>query len=207
LTIQGAAHGEKDDKRRANRRLRQAVKAGVREDDDPLPEAREVDDVYRWAKDGKRWFDPDESPGSMRKWGGMEETMEKLDTRTIWNFKQNKPTLIVRDLAVFGVPEDEAYRTLLIRGVFKWFSVRRKLIALKNEWKDEITWTLSAIMNAKRIKDWKRLAELRGELRILSRCREQVRELCHGPRWQAPDFDRRAREYLARISEEPDREG
>jgi len=43
----------------------------------------------------------------------------QLNPRDIWELRQNKPTLIVRDLADYGVPVPVAYSILLGRGVFK----------------------------------------------------------------------------------------
>lgn len=112
-----------------------------------------------------------------------------MTPQTIWNFKQNKPTLIVRDIREKypQIPEDFIYEILLKRGVFKWLAVRRNLIKLKDEWKNTI-----------RELNRKKTPEEKGFLKALERCRKQVRALCHSERWQAPDFDRKASEYLAR---------
>lgn len=59
-----AAQSEKSDKRIANRKLRRVTKEILRrgslEDDQILPEIREVSNVWSFAKDGKRWHDPDD---------------------------------------------------------------------------------------------------------------------------------------------------
>ena len=114
--------------------------------------------------------------------------------------RQNKPTLIARDfLNWFEIPEEETYAILLKRGVFKWLAVRRLLIKLKNAWKTEITETIERIKLAKTAGDARSLFYLRGYLKALEAHRKQVRALCHSPRVQAPDNDKRAREYLRGI--------
>jgi hypothetical protein len=49
------AASEKDDKVRANRRLRRAVRSIDLEAAEVLPDRREVSDVWSFAKDGKLW--------------------------------------------------------------------------------------------------------------------------------------------------------
>lgn len=66
------ADSDKEDKQRANRKLRAVVKrkvkeAAVDEEDLILPELREVSEVYDFAKDGKSFVDPEEYPELMRK--------------------------------------------------------------------------------------------------------------------------------------------
>jgi outer membrane cobalamin receptor len=55
------AESEKDDKRKANRRLRRKARAGQLD-----VRLREVSDVWTFEKDGKR-YDKDASPDEMRK--------------------------------------------------------------------------------------------------------------------------------------------
>ena len=63
-----AAESEKQDKRRANRRLRRQVRAILPvEPDAVLPALREVSCVWAFDKDGKRRFDPRSHPDRMRK--------------------------------------------------------------------------------------------------------------------------------------------
>lgn len=47
---------EKDDKRKANRKLRRATKIEVHKEKEVLPEAREVSNVWAFGKDGKRYL-------------------------------------------------------------------------------------------------------------------------------------------------------
>jgi len=115
----------------------------------------------------------------------------KATKENIWGFAQNKPTLIVNDI-VEKYPEIDPnflYDILLKRGVFKWFSVRRKLIKLKDIWKKEIK-----ELNHKKSKEEK------GYHKAIIKCRAEIRKLCHSERWVAPNFDRKAIEYL--ISQE-----
>ncbi len=111
-----------------------------------------------------------------------------INDRTIWQEAQNKPTLIVRDIIgrYPAVDPDFVYTVLLRRGVFKWLSVRRYLIRLKDEWKSEVR-----ALNRRKTPDQK------GYLKALERCRADVRRLCHAARWQAPDNDRHAVRWLA----------
>lgn len=112
--------------------------------------------------------------------------------KNIWTFKQNKPTLIVKDLTEKYPNIDPmfVYEVLLKRGVFKWFAVRRNLIKLKNIWKKEVV-----ELNRKKTNKEK------GYLNALIICRKEVRKLCHSERFQAPDFDRNANKYLKKLEE------
>jgi len=56
---------EKDEKRKANRALRRAVRVELDKAQDPeivdevvMPEMREVSDSWTWGKDGKRYWKP-----------------------------------------------------------------------------------------------------------------------------------------------------
>lgn len=111
---------------------------------------------------------------------------------TIWNFAQNKPSLVVHDIVTKypDVDPDFIYEVLLKRGVFKWLSVRRNLIKLKDEWKNEV-----------RILNHKKTQEEKGYYKALIKCRRCIRQLCHSDRWVAPDFDRKAIEFLQNLQE------
>ena len=50
------ARSEKADKRFANRKLRVAVRKAMRDDNEIMPELREVSNIYAFAKDGKVWW-------------------------------------------------------------------------------------------------------------------------------------------------------
>lgn len=106
---------------------------------------------------------------------------------TIWNFAQNKPSLVVQDIIdkYPDVDPNFIYQVLLQRGVFKWLSVRRDLIKLKNEWRKEI-----------RELNRKKTQKEKGYYKALLKCRVCIRQLCHSERWVAPDFDRQAKRFL-----------
>ena len=125
------------------------------------------------------------------------EYFDLLTPKGIWSIEQNKPSLIAADLELFGVPKSVTHDILLARGVYKWLSVRRKLIVLKNTWKDRINKTLSSLKDAKRADNAYEVGYLRGYLKAYEECRKEVRVLCHSDRWQAPDFDKQANLHLA----------
>lgn len=129
--------------------------------------------------------------------------MMPLRHDTIWQFAQNKPSLVANDLEKLGVPRAVTHRVLLARGVYKWLAARRQIIALKDMWRDEINRTLAAIRDAKAGRDRDALMYYRGYLKALEKCRTDVRAVCHGSRWQAPDNDREAVAFLESCSEAP----
>lgn len=113
----------------------------------------------------------------------------KCSKKTIWNFAQNKPTLVVQDIVKEypDIDPEFIYEVLLKRGVFKWLAVRRDLIKLKDIWREEVR-----NLNRKKTKEEK------GYYKALLMCRAQIRTLCHSERFRAPDFDRKANDYLRR---------
>ena len=125
----------------------------------------------------------------------------KITRKNIWGFKQNKPTLIVKDL-IGVVKPNIVYKILLKRGVFKWFAVRRKLIKCKNIWKEEIKKTNEAKIEAKLNGNYKLYCELKGYQKALEHCRKDIRKLCHSDRFVAPDFDYDARTFLEKLEQE-----
>jgi uncharacterized protein (UPF0335 family) len=66
----------------------------------------------------------------------------EVSPRTIWNFQQNNPELVVKDAKEYLNLNDEQcelLRTILLaRGVNKWLKVRRDLIAYKKQLKHEL---------------------------------------------------------------------
>lgn len=111
---------------------------------------------------------------------------------TIWNFRQNKPSLVVNDI-IKKYPEidpDFIYTVLLQRGIFKWLSVRRDIIKLKNE-------MLVEIKNL----NHKKTSEEKGYYKAVIKWRKKIRKLCHSARWVAPDFDQKANKFLKSVSE------
>lgn len=114
-----------------------------------------------------------------------------MDRKSIWNYQQNKPSYIVRDIKEKypEINEDFLYEVLLKRGVFKWFSVRRELIRVKNIWKDVLT-------NLMRIQQFNKTEKLTGMIKVLTKCRQRIRKLCHSDRWVAPESDEGAVKFL-----------
>lgn len=115
-----------------------------------------------------------------------------MTPKSIWKEAQNKPTLVVRDLEHY-VDSDTVYESLLRRGVFKWLSARRKIIKLKNALKGRIAWTHTACDGRQNAyyRQW-----LRGYRAGLEEARNEIRKICHGDRWEAPDFDKHAKAWL-----------
>lgn len=115
--------------------------------------------------------------------------MEECTEKNIWNFAQNKPSLVVDDI-VARYPEvdrDFLYEVLLRRGVFKWFAVRRYLIKLKDKLK---MWDVGFNDMGKKNK-WQK-----GRHAMLIYIKEDIRRLCHSERWNCPDNDSRAKLWL-----------
>jgi hypothetical protein len=121
----------------------------------------------------------------------------RMNRQTIWLEERNKPTLVVKDLTPY-VNSDIVYESLLRRGVFKWLSVRRKLIRLKNAWKCRITESLRQQQLCVDKRNDKGVHYWRGYRRALEECRAEVRALCHGPRWDCPDIDEKAQRWLSK---------
>ena len=66
----------------------------------------------------------------------------EVSPRTIWNFKQNNPELVIEDVKEYlelNEEQCEMLRTIMLaRGINKWLKVRRDLIAYKKQIKHEI---------------------------------------------------------------------
>ena len=124
-----------------------------------------------------------------------------MNPKSIWNIRQNKPSYVVRDLAEYA-PEDVIYDSLLKRGVFKWFAVRRDLIKLKDVWKKKVTITIASQKFAKEFDMHHTAHWLAGYRKAIEDCRKDVRRLCHSERWRAPDNDNLAKYYLEKLKGE-----
>jgi len=122
----------------------------------------------------------------------------EVSKETIWNFSQNKPTLVVKDICEKypEVDPEFVYEVLLKRGIFKWLAVRRDLIKLKNIWRDEITKLNNILYEAKKNNESYKCNKEKGAIVMLTKCRQSVRKLCHSNRWRAPDFDKTANLFL-----------
>lgn len=61
---------EKEDKQKANRKLRRAVKQAIQKDSEVIPVLEEVSDPWVMGKDGKTWYSSEvveENPNLIRK--------------------------------------------------------------------------------------------------------------------------------------------
>lgn len=128
----------------------------------------------------------------------------EVKKENIWSYKQNKPSLIARDLnQLFNVPVKAALQILLARGVFKWLAVRRDLIKLKNDWRDKIVELNKEVVKLRKeinasshpAKQYQ-YGYMKGYKKALEDARADVRTLCHSERWRAPDFDVKALDII-----------
>lgn len=115
-----------------------------------------------------------------------------ISPRTIECERQNKPTYIAKDLARFGIDAGQVYECLLKRGVFKWFSVRRDLIRLKEKWKHRITESIERQRNL----EGPSVNYERGYRAAVEECRAELRAACHSKRWAVPDNDQKAQHWF-----------
>ena len=106
--------------------------------------------------------------------------------RTIWNFRQNHPELVIRDLREYlGLSEEDLdfVRTVLLaRGINKWLKVRRDLIAYKKQLRHDIK-----RVEADRCALPKGHPRRRGLLeksKALQSVRATLKTLCQTDRWQ-----------------------
>lgn len=137
---------------------------------------------------------------------------DQITPENIWNYRQNHPELIVEDLRYLIqsnlVPADSVdeiqtnyithmiRRTLLARGVNKWFAVRRDLIAYKKQKKHQITSKQAEIRVTKALVNNTEfqskmfyilnadLKVARAELKILEEVRGSLKRMCMRERWQ-----------------------
>lgn len=123
----------------------------------------------------------------------------KISPKTIWNYKQNKASLIVNDLVGKDADTETRsgiYKILLARGVFKWFAARRQIIRLKNEWKEAINWSLVAQKEARGAGKISEVHWQRGYRAGLEQARKQIRAVCHSDRWSVDPKDSKALDWL-----------
>ena len=148
----------------------------------------------------------------------MNPKVCQITHKNIWNLSQNRPILIVRD--IFRLMENkntslwnssDIYEILLARGVFKWFSVRRDLIKLKDKMKNSITTSIAAQHIYKRdrsVRRYNMIAYEQGYRAATEHWRAEIRRMCHSQRWRAPDNDKHAQRWLdKRTEDENKREG
>jgi flagellar biosynthesis/type III secretory pathway protein FliH len=130
----------------------------------------------------------------------------EVTKNNIWNYKQNKPSLIAKDIEELTMlPQRMCMKILMSRGVFKWFRVRREIIRLKESWKKQITMLQGAIQGNKETINTKEKPTYadhynhgyaKGYHDALTECRNQIRLLCHSQRWTCPDNDIKSWEIL-----------
>ena len=75
--------------------------------------------------------------------------MGKITKSNIDQYKQNRISLVVKDLEYF-VPEEVVRKVLLKRGINKWLYCRKKFIELKDDLKIETTKILKEMGEVKR---------------------------------------------------------
>ena len=132
----------------------------------------------------------------------INATVPKITPESIDNEAQNKPGQIAYDLLkTAGVPTYLTYYVLLKRGVFKWLSVRRHLIKLKDSWrkKERMIQVMLAAAKKQNTVNGKHVLYVKGYQAGLRDCRLQVRGLCHSPRWQVQDNDHHAQRFLTEL--------
>ena len=108
----------------------------------------------------------------------------EVSPTTIPQYCQNRVRYVLRDATtVLGLDNEQVAglaKVLLARGVCKWLRCRRDIIRAKHEWKGRITEIQAELQDGV---TGKRREQLRGELKALIRCREEVRAICHSNRW------------------------
>jgi DNA mismatch repair ATPase MutS len=125
----------------------------------------------------------------------VKETYTPLNVEpaNIWNYKQNYPSLVVEDIIeVFNLQSDpqakeKIEKILMARGVNKWLKCRKDIIRLKHAWLKRINKTIQEQIDLKKeptnIKKINKRFKNRGVLEALNTCRQEVRNICHSPRW------------------------
>ena len=135
---------------------------------------------------------------SLKKHFSMNRKGDKeMVTRTTINSqKQNKPTLVVADMARIGVDPQFTYHVLLKRGIFKWLAGRKQIIKLKNTLKDKVR---ESISEQKSTQNWTKKHYLRGYRKAMEECRKELRLICHQSRWTVQPDDRHAKKFLREL--------
>ena len=136
----------------------------------------------------------------------------RANPRNIWNYKQNHPEYIVEDCRNFGFTDancEIVRQSLLVRGVNKWFQVRRDIIVYKIQIQHEIRRLHAVVKKTKAeatalfctknsvVKGEKTLGDyeayirkqselyvVKGQLKVWQSVRGTLKELCMAPRWQ-----------------------
>ena len=130
----------------------------------------------------------------------LKYTVNEVSPKTIWNFRQNNPELVVQDAKNAFSLNDSQCETLriilLARGVNKWLKVRRDLIAYKKQIKHMIKQKQADIVVNKCLMSktpyksvgfYKLSREglaLKRGLKMLEGVRASLKSLCMTDRWQ-----------------------
>lgn len=143
-----------------------------------------------------------------------------MDSKTIWNEKQNKPSLIVEDIEALSynnlspLTRDNVYETLLRRGAFKAFFVRREAITLKHGMKKKVASLQLEIARYRAMRPEaflkgksprrsyfrgrkEEIDKRRGALKMLEDIVRRLDAILKCQRWIAPDNDRVALKWLS----------
>ncbi len=137
----------------------------------------------------------------------------KVSRENIWEYSQNKPALIIEDMArVFDLgtknQRQKIYKILMARGVNKWFRCRSEIIHLKNAMKTQVREIQAELTHLhaqlkpheilknldrdkpedlviikKRNELHKRIGYLRGYLAAKTENGAIIRKICHSQRW------------------------
>ena len=130
----------------------------------------------------------------------------------IWNYRQNHPELVVNDCKYYGFTDGQASivrQSLLVRGVNKWFKVRRDLIAYKLQIRSEIKFlhtklrtlkleTTALFCTKRQVYDGEKYVyqldayyrkrteyiSAKKKLKLLQNIRGTLKKLCMTDRWQ-----------------------
>jgi len=114
----------------------------------------------------------------------------KVSEQNIWQYAQNRPSLVCKDLAdIADIATETTSKILMARGVYKWLAVRRDLIRLKNTWSTELTRLYRAIGRGTIKRGSPEHLEAKGRIKAIEECRAAIRALCHSQRWRWPDND------------------
>lgn len=120
--------------------------------------------------------------------------VSEVNRGNIDSYRQNKITLVVNDFEQLGIPATVTAKILMARGIYKWLANRRKIIKLKNRVRAKLTELYNSSLDRSDYRVSK--AYRKGQTVAYQNILKELREICHSPRWQAPDFDEVAMEYL-----------
>ena len=122
----------------------------------------------------------------------------EVSSSNIWNYPQNKPSLITRDFYdLYGIPQLDSARILMSRGVFKWFAGRRKLLKLKESIKAELKLRYMSANEFKKNMESTNSKDFymnKGAIKALEHVLKEIQAIGHAPRWDVQDNDRRSKE-------------